>query len=189
MSNTRLVLLVETAIMAGLAYVLGLVQINFGWAYGGSISFVMVPIVILALRRGMLAGVTAGLIVGLLKLMFGGYVVHPIQAILDYPLAFLVIGLAGMVKLSPNLSKNKLMTLSVIGIVVATALRFVCHFLSGVVFFAEFAEDTPVLIYSAIYNLSYLVPEAIITAVAVYFIVVGAPQLFKPRASVSIEKS
>ena len=51
-------------------------------------------------------------------------------------------------------------------IVLGSALRLYIHWLSGVIFFAQFAGDQPVWLYSLVYNLTYIWPSAALCAVA-----------------------
>ena len=48
------------------------------------------------------------------------------------------------------------------GILLGTVLRFLCAFLTGVFFWGDGAGEQNVLIYSAVYNGTYLIPETII---------------------------
>jgi len=83
-----------------------------------------------------------------------------VQVLFDYPLAFGALGLAGL--FGPTMRG------AVFGAVVAVSARFVCHFVSGVVFFASYAPEgwNPYL-YSAVYNAAYLVPSLGIALVVV----------------------
>jgi len=140
---------------AGLALILGYLRL-YRMPQGGAITLASVPILYLALWRGPRVGVLAGLMCGLLNLV-GGYVIHPVQLVLDYPLPLAALGLAG---LTPSVPR--------IGILTANALRCASHVASGVVFFASFApEGMPVWHYALIYNLSFILPEAIIGLLAV----------------------
>ncbi|WP_235820520.1 energy-coupled thiamine transporter ThiT [Halalkalibacter krulwichiae] len=135
----------------------------------------MVPIFIITFRRGWKSGVLTGLLVGLLNLMIGGYVVHPVQLVLDYPLAYLVLGFASIFIVKAALSIKTI----VIGLVFATALRFISHFASGVIWFGEYApEGMNVSLYSAFYNLSYLVPEMLLTLAVIILLLKKYPQFF-----------
>ena len=128
---------------------------------GGSITAgSMVPLIWLALRRGPKIGVTAGILYGLMQFIVLPYAVDPVQVLLDYPLAFGVLGFAGFSKKMP-----------LIGASVAIAGRFVMHFVSGVVYWAPlYAPDLNPFTYSAIYNGSYLVPELVVTGVIIYLL-------------------
>jgi len=152
--------LAEAAVLIALATVLSMYKI-YRMPQGGSVTpGSMVPVIVFALRRGAGYGFAAGAVFGLVRLYLGPYVVHPVQLLLDYPLAFGALGLAGLLKKRP---------------VAATALsifgRFLCHWLSGVVFFAEYAPagQHPAL-YSAIYNGGYLGVELIISVALVYLL-------------------
>src|SRR5918997_1530683 len=143
--------LTEAALAVALAFVLGFVVL-FRMPYGGSVSLEMIPLILLALRQGWKVGVVAGAAYGLLYLAIDFFVVHPVQLILDYPLAYGALGLAGLFK--PTVRG------AVLGTTVAVLARFACHFLSGVVFFASVAPQgwNPYL-YSAAYNAAYLAPS------------------------------
>ena len=49
------------------------------------------------------------------------------------------------------------------GLAVTGVLRFVCHFISGVTVWSEYAADRTAVMYSLYYNLSYMLPEIILT--------------------------
>ncbi|WP_019120790.1 energy-coupled thiamine transporter ThiT [Brevibacillus massiliensis] len=177
MNTQRLTIMAEIAIMAALAYVLGMIKI-FQMPQGGSISLIMLPIVIVALRRGLAAGLLTGLIVGELDHLIGGYVVHPIQFILDYPLAYTSIGLVGLAR-SANWLSGANQTVKIwLSLLMAVTVRFLCHFTSGVVWFGSYApEGMSAAVYSFLYNLSYILPEYIITGIVLTLLVKKAPQL------------
>ena len=151
--------LTEAALAIALAFVLGLIKV-WKMPYGGSISLEMVPLILLALRQGPWVGVVAGAVYGLLDLAIEPVAFHPVQVILDYPLAFGALGLAGFFQ--PTVRG------AVLGTIVAVLARFVCHFASGVVFFASYApEGWNPYIYSAAYNAGYLVPSLVLALVVV----------------------
>jgi len=129
---------------------------------GGSITVAgMVPLLWFSLRRGLRFGVVAGAIYGLVHVALGGYVLNPVQALIDYPLAFGALGLAGLFRKYP-----------LFGVGTGIVGRFVFHFISGVVFFWMYAppEMNP-LLYSAIYNGTYLIGEFLISAIVIDIIV------------------
>jgi thiamine transporter len=121
----------------------------------------MVPVMLLAFRRGPRVGVFAGVVFGLAQMVLDGWIYNPFGMVLDYPLAFGVLGLAGIFKKIP-----------LIGVVVSLVSRFLSHFLSGVLFFAMYApEGMSPLVYSAIYNGSYMLPELVISGILIYLLV------------------
>jgi len=152
--------LTEAALAVALAFVLGLIKV-FEMPFGGSISLEMVPLILLALRQGPWVGIAAGAAYGLLDLITPPvFAVHPVQIIFDYPLAFGVLGLAGFFR--PTVRG------AISGTVVAVLARFLCHFVSGVVFFASYApEGWNVYLYSAAYNAAYLIPSLAVALIAV----------------------
>ncbi len=158
----------EIAVAVALAAVLGQVRL-FVMPQGGSVSLELLPLVFVAVRRGVVPGVTAGLLYGVLQLgLPGAYVLHPLQALLDYPLAFMAVGLAGFVPVGPVVGRRGAAQLfAAVG--VAAAGRLVFHFLSGLVFFAEYAPhwEAPWL-YALTYNLLYLVPEVVLSGVLLW---------------------
>ncbi|QIN81602.1 energy-coupled thiamine transporter ThiT [Rubrobacter tropicus] len=152
--------LTEAALAVALAFVLSFVKV-FEMPLGGSISLEMFPLMLLALRQGPVVGITAGAVYGLMDIITPPvFVFHPVQVLLDYPLAFGALGLAGFFR--PTVRG------AIVGATAAVLARFACHFLSGVVFFASYAPEgwNPYL-YSAAYNAAYLVPSLVIAAVVV----------------------
>jgi thiamine transporter len=161
MSNTNTRVLAEIAIGVALATVLSTIKV-ISMPYGGSVTLgSMVPILLIAFRRDVKVGVTAGVTYGLVQMILDGWFYSPVGMLLDYPLAFGVLGIAALFKKRP-----------IIGVVVALAGRFVLHFVSGVVFFGTYAPEgmSPVL-YSAIYNGGYIFVEIIISGFMVYLLI------------------
>jgi len=128
---------------------------------GGSITLaIMVPLLWFALRRGLRWGIEAGLVYGLVHIVISGEIYYPTQILLDYPLAFGALGLAGAFKKNP-----------VLGVGIGILGRFIFHFISGVVFFGQYAwEGWNVIAYSAAYNATYLVPEFLVSAIIIFIL-------------------
>lgn len=176
MNRTRLLTLIEIAILAAMSFILGMVEF-FSLPQGGGVSLVMVPIVILAFRRGLIAGLAGGLIVGLLSL-FVGHLYFPLQIILDYPLPFALIGLSSIFILK---NKKKSFTWYVLGILFAGTLKYLCHVLSGAIFFGEYApEGWNPWIYSFAYN-SFVLPESILAIIVAAIFYYKASHIFQPK--------
>jgi thiamine transporter len=133
----------------------------FSLPQGGSINLGMVPIFWLALRRGPKIGIFAGAVLGVVDLAIEPFVVHPIQFVLDYPLAFACLGLAGFFRKFSRAGPA-------IGVAVGGAGRFLCHFTSGVVYFPNYAPaGMSPIVYSIVYNGTYMVPSIIICAATI----------------------
>ena len=177
----------EMAIAVALAAALGLVKL-FVMPQGGSVSLEMLPILFIAVRRGLVPGITVGVVYGFVQLLLpGAFLVQPVQVLLDYPLAFGALGLAALVPVpaSPvRLAWREIrpaparvlpfLALLSGAVVLGVGARFVCHFLSGIIFFGSYAPaGQAVWIYSLTYNLLYLAPEAVLTVVLLALLVVA----------------
>ena len=93
MAGNRTRILVEMALSIALAYVLGRFAV-FRMPAGGTISLNMLPLFVFALRRGLRPCLAAGAVYGLLDLTLDPYVINWTQLLLDYPLAYTMIGAA-----------------------------------------------------------------------------------------------
>lgn len=172
----------EIAMMVALAVVLSFVKFNAPWAYGGSVSLEMLPIVLMSYRRGVKAGVITGMIYGIVDFLINPFFVHPISILVDYPIAFLLVGFSGVIK--PNLDAGKFNQAAaiVLGTFIGSGLRFIAHFVSGFVWWGQYApKGTPVVLYSLVYNAGYMIPSFVLTAVVMVILVVAAPRLVKAR--------
>ena len=183
MNNKRLLMMVEIAIFAGIGLILDKLTFTI-WSQGGSISLVMVPIVLMAIRWGLAAGLTTGLLIGVLQIAFGAHIYHWLQGLLDYGIAFTAVGLAAVIR-KPLLQATsqgqtkKMIIYIVLGTIIGGAIRFAAHLVAGVVFFAEYAGDQNVWIYSIIYNSSYMIPAIILTAAAASLLFTSTPKLLQ----------
>lgn len=155
MPRDRLRRLTESAIALALSIVLHQYAF-YQLPNGGRITLgSMVPILYISLRWGAPWGILTGALAGVLNFAFEPVFVHPIQWLLDYPVAFGAVGLAGLFPRRPP-----------VGVLAGGAARWFAHFLSGIVFFAKYAPkgQSPWL-YSAVYNASYMLPEIVISIV------------------------
>ncbi|HBI56595.1 MAG TPA: energy-coupled thiamine transporter ThiT [Firmicutes bacterium] len=171
--------IVEAGMMLALAVVLGLIK-PISMPFGGSVTVgSMIPLLLIAMMRGPVVGITVGVLCGVINYFLGGWLVSPVQWLLDYPLAFGALGLAGFVwnPVRKGIIKfGSQSLLAVVATIVGLGGRFICHFLSGVWFFGSFApEGMPAWKYSLGYQASYLVPEIILSAIILFFL---APPLF-----------
>lgn len=127
---------------------------------GGSVTlFSMLLVTLVGYWYGPAIGIAASVAFGILQFITGPYVVHPIQVVIDYPLAFGALGVSGFFKGK----KNGLLK----GYVAGVFGRFFFASLSGVIFYTVYvdslAENMVAIWASLVYNMSYILPEAIIT--------------------------
>ncbi|MEH7081376.1 energy-coupled thiamine transporter ThiT [Neobacillus drentensis] len=183
-SNTLFI--AEVAVFSALAYLLdflaGILSLKI-WPQGGSVSIAMVPIFLIAYRWGIKGGLLTGFLLGLLQVILGFAQVYTfVQGFIDYFLAFSVVGLAGVFAglVKDSLSKNekgKWMTYVILGAFLGSALRYICHCFSGIVFFGEYApKGQPVAIYSLLYNGTYMLPSFIISAIIIIIVMSAVPK-------------
>lgn len=195
--------LTESAMLLALAIVLELVSKMFipEQAFGGQITIVsMLPVLLISYRYGMKWGFLASFTYALLEMVLGAKTVSAaflpgyfgdeamivnalVMCLLDYVLAYTLLGLGGCFRnriKSPGLA---LMS----GSLVALICRYTAHVISGYILFSGWAEwyftqdGFPAwgarlvealapgmlgLVYSMVYNAMYMVPEMIFTAVA-----------------------
>ena len=153
-------IIAEIAVFVALATVLSYIKI-FTLPRGGSVTAAsMVPILWLALRRGPKVGLFSATLYGIVQLAAGPYIVHPAQVLLEYPIAFGVLGVAGLFQKRPYIGA----TLGITG-------RFVSHFIAGIFFWAIYTpEGMNPAVYSAIYNGGYMLIELVISIYAIYLL-------------------
>ncbi|MGR5907023.1 energy-coupled thiamine transporter ThiT [Bacillus paranthracis] len=97
MRNTNLQAMIESAILAAFAMVIDILPLSIKLPTGGSISFAMIPIFIIAYRWGFKSAFLGGLVWGLLQIVVGdAYILTPVQAFIEYFIAFAFIGFAGL---------------------------------------------------------------------------------------------
>lgn len=157
-------MLANAALCLALAFVLSYIKL-FDLPQGGAVTAAsLLPIVAFAYSYGLAPGLVVGVAYGLLQMIQDPWIVTPVQAILDYPLAFACIALAAVARRLPD-SWGWLA-----GMALAAVGRFVCHTFTGVVFFAEYAEGTGLspFVYSVSYN-SFVFVDMAICAVVMAF--------------------
>ena len=181
-SRIRIRNLAEGAVMIALAFVLSFVKL-FSLPQGGSVTLAMVPLVIMAFRHGAKWGCATAFVYGILKLILGFENVMYCNTLLaqigcvllDYLVAYTVLGLAPV--FAGSAKQNRVAGV-LIGTCVAGILRFVCSFLSGWLLWGSYApEGQGAVLYSLIYNGSYMLPNIVIAAVVVCILAKTAPKV------------
>ncbi|MCR4874298.1 MAG: energy-coupled thiamine transporter ThiT [Clostridia bacterium] len=156
-------------ITIALSFALSYIRL-FKLPQGGSVTLAsLVPIMLFAYIYGAKKGVIVGVFYGLLQAIQDPFIIHPAQFLLDYPIAFAFIGLAGCLKnvnILPKFPQVKF-TLSAL---IASIGRFLAHILSGVFAFGAYAKDAgaeSLFAYSTAYNSFVFVDIAIAIGVGV----------------------
>ena len=199
-SKTRKI--TESAMLIAVAIVLELVakMVIPEMPFGGQITLVsMLPVVLISYRHGVKWGLVSGVAYALIEMALGARTVAAafqpgyfgdgvmllnafIMCLLDYLVAFTVLGLGGCFR--NRIANNGLGLMC--GSIVALGARYVAHIASGYILFSGWAEwfftqdgfpawgtqlvaslspNALGLVYSVVYNGMYMVPEIILTAV------------------------
>lgn len=154
-------ILAEGAVLVALSGALHLVTFYQAPLGGRVTAGAMIPVLLFALRRGYVLGTAAGAAYGLIVMIEEPFLFHPVQVLLDYFIAFGILGVAGFFRKAP-----------LVGVVVAMAGRFASHFASGVIFAEIFIpEGADPVVFSTLYNGQYLLPELVISAIIVQVLV------------------
>lgn len=120
---------------------------------GGSITFAsLVPMMIYSYMFGIRKGVMLGAVYGLFQFIQGPWFNHPIQFLLDYPIAFMAIGLTGLFHELKILEDKRPLQFA-LGALVAVILRYFSHVVSGIfVFGSGDPENYGAVAWSFLYN-------------------------------------
>ncbi len=208
--NSKTKKMVTTGVLIALGTILSMIKV-FELPYGGSITlFGMVPVLILGYKYGVKWGAVSGLIYSVLQAVLGATASQAfagmydpenaaksvlnivLMALLDYLVAFTVLGLSGMFK---GKIKNDVGAITA-GSVVAVLLRLVAHLLSGWILWGSYAEwfftdvmnnsfgqsilhnlsgQSLAFVYSLVYNSSYMIPELAVTVVGILALMAVKP--------------
>ena len=199
--------LTESAMLLSVAIVLELCSKMFipELPFGGQVTLVsMLPVVLISYRHGVKWGLVSGVAYAMIEMAIGAKTVTAafqpgyfgdgvmllnalIMCVLDYLVAFTVLGLGGIFR---DRIENRGKALCC-GAIVALGCRYLAHILSGYILFAGWAEwfftqegfpawgaslvaslsPTALgMLYSVVYNGMYMIPELILTAVAAVLI-------------------
>ena len=184
-SRENLRALVESAILVAVGFVLSYITL-IKMPQGGSVTpLSMLPIIMIGLRHGLKWGLCGGLVYACLQMLqqfwpppSGTLVAYISVVMLDYILAFTLIGLSGIFR-----GRRYGM---IYAVPLCLILRFLCHFVSGIVIWGVYAPpEAPVWLYSLTYNGSYMGLELVFTLIIGAVLCKTAPVLFQLQRQVS----
>ena len=186
MGNISLRVWIEGTIIAALAIVLSMVPTTIGTGF--TISLGMIPLVLYSFRRGVVAGLAAGFLWGVLHYLTGDVaILSLIQGFIEYFVAFMFAGMAGLFAVPVRLAVKKkepikLIYYIVIGVITGTVARFFWHFIAGYYFWGSYAPEgmNPAL-YSFVANGSSALATIIITATVLGILSKTNSSLFVPN--------
>lgn len=196
--------LAEVAIFAAIAVALDILQSGIWrgvWINGGSIGLAMIPVCIIAYRRGFVPGLICGIIVSILQMLGGVYAISDTwykvfaQIALDYILAYPLVAMCGIFArpfADSQKSFGKQVLFISLGVAIGGLLKFASHFLAGVLFWPATEWNgvnlTNATIYSFVYNGTFCIPNIIIAIAVLIAIAKIAPQILYVNAKVESEE-
>ncbi len=207
LNSKRTQMLCVSAVMVALATVLSFLKV-WEMPFGGSVTlFSMVPLVFLSYKYGVKWGVFSAGAFSLIQMLFGisslgnDLVTVIGSCILDYIVAYTVIGLSGMYR---NRIKNVTLSM-VLGFLTATLIRYAVHVISGYIFFRSYAEwyfgqdgfdfgafilehvsgNALSVLYALFYNILFLLPDTIVAVVGLIVLSVTAKRYLTPERTAS----
>lgn len=167
LNDTRSI--VYGAVAMALAFVLSYARL-FKLPNGGSITFAsLLPLMIYCCMFGTRRGLIVCSFYGVLQALQDPYIIHPMQFLLDYPLAFGLVGVSGIF-MEKGVFKEKKILAFLLGGVVAVLFRYICHVCSGTFAFATYTDFKAALAYSLGYNATYVFADMAISLVAGSFL-------------------
>lgn len=197
-NEKKLQVIAEIAIFGALAFALDILQggIFRGiFPNGGSIGLAMIPILIIAYRRGIGSGLICGLLVSLLQMLGGIYAIASnwylviLQILLDYIIAYPLVGMAGIFSKSyRNSTSNKQKAKFIcFGTILGGTLKLLAHYLAGIIFWGYTFPENFVggpYVYSLVYNGGYMIPNIIIAILILLLINSKNPSLLFPNSNI-----
>lgn len=211
MKKNRLVIMAEIAIFASIAFALDALQGGISKAIlpflasGGSIGIAMIPIFIIAYRRGLVPGLICGLIVSITQMLSSIYIINNInyesafmaamgpflQIMFDYLLAYTAVGVAGV--FAKKFTETKSPRFLIYGVIIGGGLKYICHVISGGLFWLDptggktiFGIDNSSWWFSIIYNLTYMLPNILIASLVMPLLNKIMPVLLNPEYNFSV---
>ncbi|MCR4557754.1 MAG: MIP family channel protein [Saccharofermentans sp.] len=200
-SNRENILRISTGgVCLALAFVLSQLKL-FEMPMGGSVTPAStLPMIVYGVAFGPVWGFILAFIFSLLQLI-GGWLVTPFQVILDYTIGYTALGFAGFAalkkdnRLKINGALERFRGTSIIKIIVFTIIAYIVRWLgsvaSGVIFYADYAADAgydSALIYSMVYNGSFLLADLAILSVVLVILYMVIPSSRKDNTLSTIQK-
>ena len=153
------------AICVATAFALSYVKF-FSLPQGGSVTFAsMLPIILYSYMFGTRKGLVVGVVYGMLQFIQSPQFYQPLQVLLDYPIAFGALGVAGIARKIPGIKGHMLAEFTV-GALLAGLLRYFAHVISGYYVFSRWAmEGYTAVSWAFVYNMFIFADIAIVLVV------------------------
>jgi len=193
----------EIAVFAAIGFVLDAIAGAYSaplFVNGGSIGIAMICVLIISFRRGTLAGVLTGLIMGLLDLADGFYVIASswyialAQVLFDYVIVYALVGIAGLFrKVAIPADKDIKIGWLIAGCLLGGLLKFSSHYFSGILFWNDPASFvwgfSNGFLYSFVYNGAYMLPSIAVCVVLMFLIAKKWPFILRSTTFIFLPKN
>ena len=195
-SNRENIVKISTGgVCLALAFVLSQLKL-FEMPMGGTVTPAStLPIIVYGVAFGPVWGFILAFIFSLLQLI-GGWLVTPFQVILDYTIGYTALGIAGFAALKTDKrlkihgALNRFRETSIIKILLFSVIAYIVRWLgsvaSGVIFYADYAAEAgydSALVYSMVYNGSFLLADLAILAIVLVVLYMVIPSTTKADSS------
>ncbi len=180
LQSKQILALTQSAIFIALATVLSFLPV-YKMPMGGSVTLAsMLPILFIGVKFGYKWGISSAgiyaaiqlfqaLIEGNVFIYCNGAGIVILCVLFDYIVPFGILGLSAFAR--PKSGKGLSIIKTTITFGVLVAIRFVCHYITGVAIWGQWApEGMGKFLYSLLYNGQYMLPELIITLVIGVFL-------------------
>lgn len=159
--------LTYAAVCIALSFALSYIKF-FSLPQGGSVTFAsLLPLALYSYMFGTRRGLIAGIVYGFLQFIQSPQFYEPMQVLLDYPIAFGAIGVAGIGR-KFTFMKNDVIAQFATGTIIAVVLRYFAHVISGYYVFSSWAmEGYTALSWAFVYNLFTIVDLVIVLVMGV----------------------
>ncbi|MER2063107.1 MAG: energy-coupled thiamine transporter ThiT [Alkalibacterium sp.] len=186
MRNRKLRIYLEGTLFAAIAMVLSFIPTGIGSSF--SVSLGMIPLTFYAIRRGLLPGLYAGFLWGLLHFVTGSvYMLNLYQVLIEYTLAYTFVGLTGVYskEILRNLSSNNHNTVQfylLMAVFLGALGRYFWHFVAGWIFWGDYALwGMSAMLFSLVMNGLSMMATALVTAVVMLTLYRNASIIFHPK--------
>lgn len=174
--NDKLIRLTECSVMLALSIVLSFIKV-WEMPMGGSVTLLsMLPVLLLSVKDGAKGAVPTAFVFALFQLLSGvaagnvfvyctNLFTVVICALFDYIVPFTVLGFGGVFgRLCGKENEKKAYAAFLAGFAAVMAVRFLCHFITGVTVWSQWApEGQSKYVYSLLYNGQFMLPECVFT--------------------------
>ena len=153
------------AICVATAFALSYIKF-FSLPQGGSVTFAsMLPIILYSYMFGTRKGLVVGVVYGMLQFIQSPQFYQPMQVLLDYPIAFGALGVAGIARKIPFL-KGKMLAEFSVGAIISILLRYFSHVVSGYYVFSSWKMDVyNAVSWAFVYNMFVFADLAIVLVI------------------------